>query len=164
MFTEFDLSRVAMNLQKLDDKSDEAQKQRWKIVFGLIGGVSVLLLIASLTYRMPLTTEQTDELIKYSESLQKLDIFCKSIPKPEDVRLVRKIISGNSRTSSISYLYQSDTEYEKIGEFYSNWFSQNGWRLEYQNTLDFSKDNFTISINKGYRKEAKYIVYCAEKL
>lgn len=153
-----------MYFQSLPNQYKRIREHRWKIATGVLLGVGFLVWSSIFTFNQPtLTLEQTNEKINQSERLKEVDTLCANLPKPEDFRLLRKKISGNSRTTSISHYYQSKTEYEKIKKFYSDWFIQNGWKLEYQNTLDFNKDNLMIRINKAYSNEAKYVIYCAKE-
>ncbi len=152
-----------MNFQILPNQFDKISEHRWKIALGVISGVIFLIVFSYFTYRQPLTFEETNNLINKSKNLKRIDSLCENLPKPEDFRLVSKVIGGNSRGVSISHYYQSETEYEKIKTSYLGWFTQNGWKLEYQNSLDFNKDNLIIHINEAYRKEAKYVTYCAEE-
>ena len=152
-----------MYFQSLPNQYKKISEHRWKIGLGIIFAVAFFLWFSRFTYQTPLTLEQTEDLINKSERLKRIDNLCANLPKPDDFRLVSKKISGNSRTISISHYYQSEIQFEKIKEFYSDWLIQHGWKLEYENTLDFNKGDSMIHINKTVWASARYIVYCAKE-
>ena len=155
---------ITMYFQTLPRQFNKIAQHRWRIAIGFLCVLSFLTWFHYFTYPPPLTPEQTNKLINQSESLKRVDNLCENLPKPEDFHLVRKIISGNSRTVSISHYYQSNLGYEKIKTFYLDWFNKNGWESEYQGSLDFRKNNYIIYISKGYWAGANYSFHCAEEL
>lgn len=151
-----------MYFQSLSSQYKKISEHRWKIATGLLLALAFYIWSSYFFYRAPLTTEQTNDLINRSEPLKRVDSLCENIPKPEDFQFIKKITSGNSRTTSISHYYHSNLGYEKIKKFYSDWFTQNGWEPEVQESLEFRNKNFTISIN-GYPGGFQYIIHCAEE-
>ena len=153
-----------MYYQNLQKQIGEIHKSRLKIGLGIIFGIILLSLIFYFNYRLPLNHKQIDNLIDQSEPLKKIDNLCQNLPKPKKFYFIKKNISGNSRIISVSYFYQSELENNEIKNFFSEWFLNNNWTLEYQKTLDFRKGDLIVRIDKGYREGVDYVIYCAEEL
>jgi len=103
---------------------------------------------------------EVESRIANSEVLTRVDKLCNDLPKPKDFQFVRKSISGNSFTSSISYSYKSSTPYREAREFHNKYLFANGWIIG--DSAYYEKGNKQISLSTVDFPGAKYSLYCAE--
>ena len=115
-------------------------------------------------------TRETNEAIKSSPPLQKLERLCTiDVPPPTDFALVKKSRDFNEQKFLI-YYYHSETPYNRVKSFYSDSLGQRGWQLTEQkdggwgpSKIVFRKDEFSVTIyDKEYGNDTNYGVVCSK--
>jgi len=119
-----------------------------------------LLLILAFGCRQPESAEEVETRISKSEVLQRLDKLCTELPKPEGFKFVRKSISGNSYTVSLSYDFRAHMSYDKVYDFYRRELTSLGWKPGPSGYSE--KENQQVSVSHVEFGGADYSLYCAE--
>jgi hypothetical protein len=113
------------------------------------------------------TNEEIEVRISKSDGLKRVNQFCMQLPKPDNIRFVRKGIISNSINDAIQFRYESYDKLDKIWMFYENWAKENDWKLtegdRSANLTSYAKGNQTIVIELGPFGESNFIIGCKEK-
>jgi hypothetical protein len=113
-------------------------------------------------------TRETVEAIKKSPALQELDHLCtKQIPLPAGFVLLNMSRDFN-RETFLDYGYRSNTDYKSVKRFYSEYFSQQGWRVASEKGsgwgppyVEYMKDRFKVKVyDMGTGDGVNYAIVC----
>ena len=80
----------------------------------------LLLSVAAVIGCRQRSPDEVEAIIAKSETLRHIDQICKEFPHPQQFELERKVLGGNSETSSIDYQYIAHMPFEEVKAFYQN--------------------------------------------
>ncbi|HMS43585.1 MAG TPA: hypothetical protein PKE69_25380 [Pyrinomonadaceae bacterium] len=115
-------------------------------------------------------TKYTEDAIKETSVLQKLDKVCSSVSLPNDFKLVRKDGIDDQKIT-LAYYYNSDTSYQETWKLIKEYFEAKGWKLvkdedgtiSTTKILEFTNEEYLFNIQYGGMRSAEYGIGC-EKL
>lgn len=120
----------------------------------------MLFLVLVSACRQPESAVDVENRIRESEILQRLDRLCTELPKPEGFEFVKKSISGNSFTVSLSYDFRSSMPYDRVYDYYKRVLPPLGWQPGPSGY--YEKGSQQVSVSSVVFPNVDYSLYCAE--
>lgn len=109
----------------------------------------VALLISSCQRR---SQQEVTQEIEASAVLKSLDYICTQVPKPADLKLSYKSLSGNSQTAMVNQQFTGDSQFDVVAQAAGAFLLAQGWSVVYR--LDESEE-----VHNGQRKFGRGDLY-----